>query len=69
MEPDELLQNVSWPDDYRPPCPRCARPTIGGLRERYGRIGRQLVVLAVAEPCGCGVDDQAAALQAAAPRA
>lgn len=61
-----ILQSVVWPAGYRPPCPVCTAPT-SGLRERDARVGRELVVLAVAEPCGCGVDDYAAVLQTGAP--
>ncbi|MDT0264061.1 hypothetical protein RM423_22060 [Jatrophihabitans sp. DSM 44399] len=61
-----ILQSVTWPTGYRPPCPVCTRPT-SGLRERTSRVGRELVVVAVAQPCGCGVEDHAAALQTGAP--
>ena len=61
-----ILQSVTWPVGYRPSCPVCAQPTIG-LRERNARIGRELVVVVDAQPCGCGVDDYAAALQTGVP--
>jgi len=63
---DELLEAVDWPDNYRPPCPACTRPT-SGLREQWVRRAgvRQPVVAARAQPCGCPVDEHAAALQAA----
>ncbi len=61
-----ILQSVTWPTGYRPPCPVCTRPT-NGLREKNARVGREIVVVAVAQPCGCGVDDHAAALQTGAP--
>ncbi len=64
---DELLEAVDWPDHYRPPCPSCTLPT-SGLREQWvRRTGvREPVVAARAVPCGCAVDDHAAALQQAA---
>ncbi len=49
-----ILQSVRWPTGYRPVC---TRPT-SGPRERNARVRRELVVVAVAQPCGCGVDDQ-----------
>jgi len=63
----ELLEAVDWPDGYRPPCPACTRPT-SGLREQWvRRTGvREPVIAARAVPCGCAVDDHAAALQQAA---
>jgi hypothetical protein len=63
-----ILQSVTWSTNYRPNCPACTRPT-SGLRERNPRVGRELVVVAVAQPCGCSVDDYAAALQTGAPAA
>ena len=57
-----FLQSVTWPDGYRPPCPRCQKPTVG-LQEKSGRVKGQMVVRAVAVPCGCTVDEHAAALQ------
>jgi hypothetical protein len=64
---DELLEAVDWPDGYRPPCPACTRPT-SGLREQWvRRTGvREPVVAVRAQPCGCAVDEHAAALQQAA---
>ena len=43
----------------------CAQPSMG-VRERNARIGRDVLVVAVAQPCGCGVDEHAAALHAGA---
>jgi hypothetical protein len=67
---DELLEAVDWPDSYRPPCPVCTRPT-SGLREQWmRRTGvREPVVTVRARPCGCPVDEHAAALQAGSPAA
>jgi len=64
---DELLEALDWPDGYRPPCPACTLPT-SGLREQWvRRTGvREPVVAVRAWPCGCHVDDHAAALQQAA---
>jgi hypothetical protein len=64
-----LLEELTWPPGYAPPCPACNRPTMG-LREQHARVRgvRDPVVVARARPCGCPVDEHAAALQAAAPR-
>jgi len=64
---DPVLGSVTWPAGYRPACPRCAQPT-DGLREKNARRRGQHVVLTVAEPCGCGVDDHAVTLQANATK-
>lgn len=63
----DLLESVDWPGSYRPACPSCRSP-LAGLRELYARrVGvRQPVVVALGWPCGCPVDEQAAALQAGA---
>ncbi len=60
-----FLESVTWPDGYQPPCPRCQTPTAG-LQEKSGRVRGHVVVRAVAVPCGCAVDEHAAALQSAA---
>jgi DNA invertase Pin-like site-specific DNA recombinase len=67
---EELLEAVDWPDGYRPPCPQCTQPTRG-LREQWVRRAgvREPVVAARAQPCGCAVDEHAAALQAGSPAA
>ena len=64
----DLLEAVDWPDTYRPSCPVCAQP-VTGLQERYVRRAgvREPVVVALACPCGCDVDEHVSALQAAAP--
>jgi hypothetical protein len=61
-------QTVAWPVGYTPNCPDCGHPTAG-LREQRARVRgiREPVILTIADPCGCPVDDHAAALQAAAP--
>jgi len=66
---DELLEAVNWPDGYRPPCPTCTRPTRG-LREQWVRRSgvREPTVAARAWPCGCAVDEHAAALQVGSAR-
>ncbi len=62
---DELLEAVDWPDGYRPPYPACTLPT-SGLRDQWVRRAgvREPVVALRAWPCGCAVDEHAAALQA-----
>jgi DNA invertase Pin-like site-specific DNA recombinase len=61
-----LLEVVDWPAGHRPDCPACGRPTTG-LAERAARTrSGQHAVTAVAQPCGCHVDEHAAALQAGA---
>ncbi len=62
---DGILGSVTWPDSYRPACPHCQQP-IQGLREKSSRHRDQHIVLTLAEPCGCGVDDHAVILQAGA---
>ena len=56
------------PLNYTPDCPECGHPTTG-LREKHARVRgiREPVIITIADPCGCHVDDHAAALQAAAP--
>ena len=65
---EELLEAAEWPESYRPACPQCRQPT-SGLREQYGRraVVRHPIVVALAWPCGCAVDEHAAGLQAGAP--
>ena len=58
-----ILESVMWPVGYRPPCPVCGQLT-SGLREKNARVGRERVVIAVAQPCGCDVNEHAAVLQA-----
>jgi len=62
------LEELAWPAGYSPACPTCALPTTG-VEEQYARISgqREPVVVALAQPCGCLVDDHVAALLAAAP--
>lgn len=64
---EPILGSVTWPAGYRPACPSCSQP-IEGLREKNARHRGRHVVLTVAQPCGCGVDDHAATLQAGAPK-
>ena len=61
------LESITWPPGYAPDCPTCRQPT-SGLRETRAKAHGQIVIIAVAEPCGHPVDEHAAALQAAAPR-
>jgi DNA invertase Pin-like site-specific DNA recombinase len=62
-----MLESITWPADYAPPCPTCQEPT-SGLRETRARVHGQVVIVAIAEPCRHPVDEHAAALQAGAPR-
>jgi DNA invertase Pin-like site-specific DNA recombinase len=59
------LEALTWPAGYSPACPTCTQPTTG-IEEQYARVPgqREPVVLALARPCGCLVDDQALTLQA-----
>ncbi|SDY87594.1 Site-specific DNA recombinase [Modestobacter sp. DSM 44400] len=61
------LEAITWPTGYSPTCSACAHPTTG-LEEQYARVRglREPVVVALAQPCGCLIDDHAAALQAGA---
>ena len=63
----ELLEAVDWPDTYRPACPGCGKP-VSALREQYRRRAgvHHPVVVALAVPCGCAVDEHAAGLRARA---
>lgn len=63
----ELLEAITWPTGYSPTCPGCEHPTTG-LEEQYASVRgiRELVVVALAHPWGCLVDDHAAAMQAGA---
>jgi hypothetical protein len=57
------LESTTWPTGYAPACPTCQQPTTG-LRETRATAHGQVVIVAVAEPCGHPVDEHAAALQA-----
>jgi len=63
----EELEALDWPDSYSPACPTCTRPTTG-LEEQYARVHGQRVpvVVALAQPCGCSIDEEALTLQAGA---
>jgi len=61
-----VLESVTWPPGYNPACPRCGTATTG-LADARARAGRTPVLVTTAQPCGCLVDEHAAALQAAAP--
>lgn len=65
---NDLLESVTWPAGHQQNCPRCTEPTTG-LQEQAARVRgvRDPVVIATAVPCGCHVDEYAAALQAAVP--
>ena len=62
------LEELVWPAGYSPACPSCALPTRG-VEEQHARIPRQRepVVVALAQPCGCLVDEHVSALLAAIP--
>ena len=62
----EELEAIDWPADHSPACPACARPTTG-VEEQYAHVcgQREPVIVALARPCGCLVDEHAAALLAA----
>jgi hypothetical protein len=64
----EPLEAFAWPAGYSPACPVCAHPTVG-LEEQYARVAgiRDLIVVPVAQPCGCLVDGHVAELHASAP--
>ncbi|KGH46494.1 hypothetical protein IN07_12055 [Modestobacter caceresii] len=61
----EPLEVFAWPAGYSPACPSCAHPTTG-LEEQYARVAgiRDLVIVPVAQPCGCLVDRHVAELHA-----
>jgi len=61
----EELEALTWPTGHSPACPSCTHPTTG-MEEQYARIPgqRELAIVAVAQPCGCLVDEHASTLQA-----
>ena len=58
------LEELPWPAGYSPACPICTHPTTG-MEEQYARIPgtREPVIVALAQPCGCLVDEHPTALQ------
>ena len=62
------LKELAWPAGYSPACPICMLPTTG-LEEQYARLSgqREPIVVALAQPCGCLVDEHVSALLSAAP--
>jgi DNA invertase Pin-like site-specific DNA recombinase len=66
----EELEALSWPAGHSPACPTCTHPTTG-VEEQYARVRgqREPVIVAVAQPCGCRVDEHVIALLAAVPTA
>ena len=64
------LEELVWPAGYFPACPACTLPTTG-VEEQYARVSgqREPVIVALAQPCGCLVDEHVTALLAAAPNA
>jgi DNA invertase Pin-like site-specific DNA recombinase len=66
----EELEALDWPAGHSPACPSCTRPTTG-VEEQYARVRgqREPVIVALAQPCGCLVDEHVTALLAAAPEA
>jgi hypothetical protein len=59
------LESLTWPPGYAPACPWCGTATTG-LADVRARVGRHPVVVTTAQPCGCLVEEYAAALQTAA---
>jgi hypothetical protein len=66
------LEAFAWPAGCSPACPSCMHPTTG-VQEQYARVAglREPVIVALADPCGCVVDDRVTQLLAGAdiPRA
>ena len=64
------LEALDWPAGHSPACPACTCPTTG-VEEQYARVRgqREPVVVALAQPCGCLVDDHVTMLLAALPDA
>ncbi|MCZ2829131.1 recombinase family protein [Modestobacter sp. VKM Ac-2986] len=64
----EELEALGWPAGYSPACPSCSQPTTG-IEEQYARAPgqREPVVVALAQPCGCLIDEHVAALLDGAP--
>ena len=61
------LEELGWPAGYSPACPCCAVSTTG-VEEQYARVSgqREPVIVALAQPCGCLIDEHVAALLAGA---
>nr|WP_299960623.1 recombinase family protein [uncultured Modestobacter sp.] len=59
----EELEAFGWPAGHAPACPLCARPTTG-IEEQYARVPgqREPVVVVLAQPCGCLVDEHVSTL-------
>ena len=64
----EELEALDWPAGHSPACPSCTRPTTG-VEEQYANVHgkRDPVIVALAQPCGCLVDEHIAALVTGAP--
>ncbi|MCZ2819223.1 recombinase family protein [Modestobacter sp. VKM Ac-2977] len=62
----EELEALDWPAGHSPGCPSCTCPTTG-VEEQYARVRgqREPVIVAIARPCGCLVDEHVTALLAA----
>jgi len=62
------LEELAWPGGYSPACPVCRLPTTG-VEEQYARLTgqREPIVVALAQPCGCLIDEHVSALLSAAP--
>jgi len=55
---------MTWPAGYSPACPSCT-PPITGMAEQYARVPgrREPVIVALAQPCGCLIDEHVTTLQ------
>ncbi|WP_460695217.1 recombinase family protein [Modestobacter muralis] len=62
------LETLGWPAGHSPACPSCAHPTTG-VEEQYARVDgqREPVVVVLAQPCGCLVDEHVGVLLATVP--
>ena len=62
------LEEFAWPAGYSPACPICRVPTVG-VEEQYARLKgqREPIVVTLAQPCGCLIDEHVSALLGAIP--
>ena len=62
------LEELAWPGGYSPACPICTLRTTG-VEEQYARLTgqREPIVVALAQPCGCLIDEYVSALLSAVP--
>ena len=60
---EQELEALAWPAGHSPTCPSCSHPTTG-MEEQYARVPgrREPVIVALAQPCSCLIDEHVADL-------